>query len=143
MSRSSNNARREGASDNAQAGYTLLEFLVAFAILVVVLASLLTAFAVAMRGDRQASFLTFATLLARSKLASAGQDFPLRPGTTAARFDNGYEWRAVVRSYGSVRLGESRQAESLWVDVTVSDPASNGSRSLTLSSLEIAPRSGP
>lgn len=130
-------------NDRAQAGYTLLEFLVAFAILVVVLASLLTAFAVAMRGDRQASFLTFATLLARSKLASAGQDFPLRPGTTAARFDNGYEWRAVVRSYGAVRLGENRQVESLWVDVTVSDPASNGSRSVTLSSLEIAPRSGP
>ena len=143
MSRSINSARRRGLSGGGEAGYTLLEFLVAFAILVVVLAALLTAFAVAMRGDRQASFLTFATLLARSKLASAGQDFPLRPGTTAARFDNGYEWRAVVRSYGSVRLGENRQVESLWVDVTVSDPASNGTRSVTLSSLEIAPRSGP
>ena len=131
--------RRSGA----QTGYILLEFLVAFAILTMFLASILAAAAVAVRSDRQATFLTRATLLAKSKLAAAGVDFPLRPGTAVADTGNGYEWRAVVRNFSAAGSNQDQLTMGLWVDVTVSDPRSNGSRSLTLSSIEIIPRLRP
>jgi type II secretory pathway pseudopilin PulG len=130
------------ATGDSQAGYALLEFLVAFTILVVVLASLLAALSVSVRSDHQAIFLTRATILAKSKLAAAGQDFPLRPGTSAGSFGNGWEWRAVLRSNGGAP-GESQRVDSLWVEVTVSDGRGNGSQSMTLQSIEIVPRRGP
>lgn len=141
MSRSRPSHPKEVTGDS-RAGYALLEFLIAFAILVVVLASLLAALSVSVRSDQQAIFLTRATMLAKSKLAAAGQDFPLRPGTSAGRFDNGWEWRAVLRG-ASDASGETRQVDSLWVEVTVSEGRGTGSRSMTLRSLEIVPRRSP
>lgn len=143
MSSLTNRPIRAARRNGAQAGFILLEFLVAFAILTIFLASILAALAVAVRGDRQATFLTRATLLAKSKLAAAGVDYPLRPGTTTADVDNGYEWRAVVRNFSAGAASQDQVIVGLWVEVTVSDPRSNGSRSLTLSSVEIVPRLRP
>lgn len=81
-------------------------------------------------------------MLAKSKLAAAGRDFPLRPGTSAGSFGNGWEWRAVLRSAGGAP-GENRQVDGLWVEVTVSDGRGSGGQSMTLQSLEIVPRRGP
>jgi type II secretory pathway pseudopilin PulG len=137
---SRNEPTRVGRGRPAEAGFTLLEFLVAFTLLTVVLASLLAALFVAVRGDSQAAFVTLASSLARSKLAAAGVDFPLRPGVTSAAFENGYVWQAVVRPYGTIDIGSGRRIDGFWIEVTIADPRSNGRRSLSLSSLEIVPR---
>jgi type II secretory pathway pseudopilin PulG len=117
-------------------GFILLEFLVAFSVLTVFLAAILTGLSVAIRSDHQAAFLTRATMLARAKLAAAGVDYPLRPGTTGAELDNGYVWRADVRTFRSIAAA-GRRIQGLSVEVTVSDPRSSGRRSVSLSSIEI------
>jgi hypothetical protein len=121
-----------------QAGYTALEFLAAFTVLVLFLTAGLTAVGVAIRSDHQASFLTTATALARSKLAAAGIDFPLRPGVVSGNFDNGYSWRAEVRRYRTVGHSEQDVTNAFWVEVTVAPPSSNGRRFLSLGSIELA-----
>jgi type II secretory pathway pseudopilin PulG len=127
---------------HGQDGFTLLEFLVAFTILTLFLASGLTAIAVAIRSDSQTEFLTQASMLARSKLAAAGIDFPLRPGSASGRFHNGYVWQAEVRNYRTVAIDDDRQAVGLWVQVTISDPRS-GARTFSLGSVEISHGSEP
>jgi type II secretory pathway pseudopilin PulG len=124
-----------GASPG-EGGFVLLEFLVAFSVLTVILAAILTALSVAIRSDHQAAFLTRATMLARAKLAAAGVDYPLRPGTAGAELDNGYVWRADVRTFRSVAAA-GRRIQALSVEVTVSDPRASGRRSVSLSSIEI------
>jgi type II secretory pathway pseudopilin PulG len=122
-----------GASPG-EGGFVLLEFLVAFSVLTVILAAILTALSVAIRSDHQAAFLTRATMLARAKLAAAGVDYPLRPGTAGAELDNGYVWLADVRTFRSIPAA-GRRIQGLSVEVTVSDP--RGRRSVSLSSIEI------
>jgi type II secretory pathway pseudopilin PulG len=119
--------RTQRRSDNIkEGGFTLLECLVAFTILTLFLTSGLMAVAVAIQGDRQASFLTLASMLAKSKL-----------GSTSGRFENGYAWQATVRNYRSIALDKDRHVLGLWVEVTVYEPRSSG-RSFSLGSIEIA-----
>jgi general secretion pathway protein I len=134
---SSTNSAQCGSDRTKEGGFTLLEFLVAFTILTLFLTSGLMALAVAIQGDRQASFLTLASMLAKSKLAAAGIDFPLRPGSTSGRFENGYAWQATVRNYRSIALDKDRHVLGFWVEVTVYEPRSTG-RSFSLGSIEIA-----
>lgn len=135
MSSSSRNPGRRG---ERRSGFALLEFVAAFALLTLFLSAVLAALAMAMRNDRQAAFVTLAGLLARSKLAAAGVDFPLRPGTTAAAFPNGYGWRADVRSLGAVEIADGRRAAGYEVRVTVSRAPGAGP-SVVLSGVELVP----
>ncbi len=128
---------KKSRKDRAEEGFTLLEFLAAFTILVLFLASCLMAIAVAMRSDQQAAFLTLGSILAKSKLAAAGVDFPLQPGVASGQFANGYSWRAEVRNLSTISLDDERQVAGHWVEVTVSDPRF-GARTLSLASIEIS-----
>jgi general secretion pathway protein I len=117
-----------------QAGYALLEFVVAFTILSVFLATILAALSVALRSDKQAEFAMTAVSIAKSRLAAAGVEFPLRPGTTGSTLDNGYAWRATMRPYAAAVLETGLRIEGYWIEVTVS---SHAGRSLSLSAVKI------
>ncbi|AWN43730.1 hypothetical protein [Methylobacterium durans] len=119
----------------AEGGFTLLEFLAAFAILTLFLSAILAALAVAIRGDHQAAFLTLGSALAKGRLAAAGIDYPLRPGTTGGVLPNGYLWQAEIGRYARVPLGQDRSAAGYRVAVTVAEPPERGGRSLTLRSI--------
>jgi type II secretory pathway pseudopilin PulG len=136
------NILEKGRKSRKEDGFTLLEFIAAFTILTLFLSAGLAAIAVAVRGDRQAVFLTQAAMLAKSKLGAAGIDFPLRPGMTSGRFDNGYVWQAEVRNYRTVAIDEDRRVAGLWVQVTVADPRSSA-RTFSLDSVEIVHGTGP
>ncbi|MER2263865.1 hypothetical protein [Methylobacterium oxalidis] len=125
--------RREGRS-GTQAGFTLLEFLAAFAILVLFLSAILAALAVAIRGDHQAAFLTLGSALAKGRLAAAGIDYPLRQGSAGGVLPNGYLWRADMDRSARVPLDAGRSAAGYRVAVTVAEPPERGGRALTLRS---------
>jgi general secretion pathway protein I len=125
-----------------EAGFTLLEFLVAFALLTLFLGAALAGLSVAVRGDRQANFLTQATMLAQTKLASAGVEYPIGPGRIGGEFPNGYVWQADMRRYGPAPRRNS-PAEGYWVEVTVADPRSNGSRAVSLATVVLVPGAAP
>jgi type II secretion system protein I len=86
------------------AGFTLIEVLVAFSVLAIVLVPLLQVFGDGLGTTQTAREYARATLLARSRLAEIGVDAPLREGEETGSFDEpGFRWRTeVVRDTSEV-----------------------------------------
>lgn len=85
-------------------GFTLLEVLVAFALLAVALTLLLGTLSGAARQVGQADVRTRAVLHAQSLLTSVGIESPLREGQQQGRWEQGrYQWQLQVRPYVEAR----------------------------------------
>ncbi len=120
-------------------GFTLLEVLVAFAVLAVSLGALFQIFSTGTRASRTAEAYTYATLLAESKLASVGIEMPLHTGEQAGEFDNGFAWRVAVRPYwlDGQETDGTFSVPAYEVDVTVSWDGGGGLRSISLTTLRL------
>jgi type II secretory pathway pseudopilin PulG len=119
------------------AGFTLLEFLVAFNVLAIFLAAVLAAVSVALRGDRIATFQSIAVLQAASRINALGSEGSRVLGTHSGTFENGNQWRTVVQPYGRVEVGPNQSVDAVWVEVMVFDPSAAGRRLVRLRTLEI------
>ncbi|MCC4609020.1 prepilin-type N-terminal cleavage/methylation domain-containing protein [Xanthomonas campestris] len=85
-------------------GYTLIEVIVAFALLALALSLLLGSLSGAARQVRAADDSTRATLHAQSLLALQGMDKPLVPEQQQGSFENGhFRWSMDVRPYDEPR----------------------------------------
>ncbi|ADJ29710.1 type IV pilus modification PilV family protein [Nitrosococcus watsonii] len=82
-----------------QRGFSLLEVLVAFAILGVALGVLLQIFATGMRATTLSEDYTYAASLAETKLATIGVEAPYLEGIEEGRFDQKYSWRTTILPY--------------------------------------------
>lgn len=82
-----------------QKGFSLLEVLVAFAILAVALGALMQVFATGLRNTALAEEYTLATLHAESVLATLGTEIALEDGTLGDELDEKYSWRATITEY--------------------------------------------
>ena len=137
----SRSAISQSMTRRADSGFTLLEIIVAVAILAVSLAALLQVFSSGLKGARVAQHHTIATLLAESKLATIGVEAPLEEAETSGEYDDDYGLRAAVRRYQEP--GPDAAAESpvvaYEVVVTVSWEETGGVRSVSLSTLRLAP----
>ena len=89
---------------HAQKGFTLLEVLVAFAVLTITLGVLLNIFSLAIRTTQTAQDQQKAVLLAESKLAELDAGFTLRPGVERGDFDERFEWETRVEEFDSRAL---------------------------------------
>jgi prepilin-type N-terminal cleavage/methylation domain-containing protein len=105
----------------SEAGFTLVEVLVSFAILSIVLLTLFGGVSTALRGDRRAEFTRSALRLAKAELEIAGVGSPLMPGVTNGRFENGMEWRLSVQPYASASSNNATPA--YWVEIVVRPPS--------------------
>lgn len=123
--------------DPGEAGFTLVEVLVAFAILSIVLLALFSGLSTALFGDRRAEFTRSALRLAKAELETAGVDKPLTPGVTTGRFANGMEWKLSVQPYAA---GTPKAEPAYWVEIIVR-PSSGSNQSSFASALaaQIAP----
>jgi prepilin-type N-terminal cleavage/methylation domain-containing protein len=123
--------------DPGEAGFTLVEVLVAFAILSIVLLALFSGLSTALFGDRRAEFTRSALRLAKAELETAGVDSPLMPGVTIGRFENGMEWRLSVQPYAA---GTPSATPAYWVEIIVRPPSgSNQSSFASALAAQIAP----
>lgn len=124
-------------------GFTLIEVLVAFAILALALGVLLQVFSGGLKNARVSQAYTTAALLAESKLAAVGAEEPLAEGQSAGRFDDRFQWRVDVRPYEEAG-GSSAADPDAWpvsafeVAVTVSWDEGDEERSVSLSTLRLA-----
>jgi prepilin-type N-terminal cleavage/methylation domain-containing protein len=105
--------------DEREAGFTLIEVLVAFAILSIVLLTLFSGLSTALFGDRRAEFTRIALRQAKAELETAGIATPLTPGETTGRFENGIEWRMSVQPYAFA----SNATPAYWVKIIVRPPS--------------------
>jgi general secretion pathway protein I len=87
---------RRGSQD----GFTLVEIIVALAILALCLSVLLPTISDALWHTSEAEAQAEAASMARSLLAQAGGTVPLREGEAAGQLDNGFRWRLRMEGYG-------------------------------------------
>lgn len=123
----------------SQKGYTLIEVLVAFMILALALTVLLRIFSSGLRNVSVASDYAQATLIAESRLATAGIDNTLAVGETGGMEQERFRWTRVVSDYepaGDYRP-VVRGVHAYHVEVTVSWPHGDRTRRVELSTIKL------
>ncbi len=137
-----------------QAGFTLLEVLVAFVVLALVLGVILRIHSQGLERVGESDLQTRAVMLAESKLALLGADIPLEEGETQGEAEGGLAWTLRLSSYepeqeepqaaaaeGMITLPPVEAVQLLRVEVVVSwggkGPPAEGIR---LTTLRLAPR---
>ncbi len=126
---------------NSQRGFTLLEVVVAFAIVALSLGVVFSVYGTAFDGIRRAGQVTAALLAAESKLAEMGVTTPLRTGSVGGTLDGGYRWLAAVRPYRSAPRAarDTLPVLAYEVEVTVSWGPGSG-QAVTLNAVRLVRR---
>jgi len=121
-------------------GFTLLEILVALAIMGLALVALFRAGSGGVFAVDAAGHVTEAIERAQSHLAEIGRLAAITPGETEGDDGGGYRWRARVRPLAAWQVGGDAAAATITlfqVEMTISWKAGAGRRSVVLSSLRL------
>jgi general secretion pathway protein I len=120
-------------------GFTLIEMVIALAILGLTLSVLYGAFESALSRSRHDARLSEGTLIAQSLLARAGTEWPLTDGTTRGEW-NAYTYELTQQTV-SPPLGQPVYTQpTVRVTASVNWTEFAGHRDVTLSTLKLAPR---
>ncbi len=127
-----------------QHGFSLLEVLVAFAILSVSLGVLLQVFATGLRNAGVADDYTQATLYAESILAAYGRETPLGEGIHEGPINDRFSWRSTVSAYTEgIPDPEKTRMRAYRISVEVFWRGLTQTRSVVLETLRLAPVEPP
>ncbi len=127
-------------------GFTLVETLVAFAVLAVAMSQLMTALGGAAQNESRADFFLRASREGQSQLDALGVTGRIAQGETNGRYEDGLLWSLKVEPYvtleSPMRTGE---VASFWALLTIRRPGSRegATQSLTLATLKIVTTTEP
>jgi general secretion pathway protein I len=130
------NRDRKNGSD----GFTLVEVVVALAILAVSLGALLRIFSNDLSRTSQIEAEVVANSLAQTLVARAGMDQPLVNGETSGQFNNGFRWRLHVAPYGDGQDATAAPVVARLLSAIVSWQDGGIERSVSLATLRLAPK---
>jgi general secretion pathway protein I len=123
-----------------QRGFSLLEVLVAFAILSISLGVLLQVFATGLRNAGVADDYTQATLYAESILAAYGREAPLNQGVHEGSINDRFSWRGTVSAYADNMPDPEKTRMRAWrVSVEVFWRGLTQTRSVMLETVRLTP----
>jgi general secretion pathway protein I len=128
-------------SSSSARGFTLIEVLVAFAILALTLAALMQVFTTGLRSADAVDRHLMATMLARSVLDDVGTEIPIVAGEQSAEIEQGYRWTVRILPSGAI----PPVAEAEWITVPYEvqvEVAWNGRPVTTLTTLRLAAEPG-
>lgn len=126
--------RRRGSR---AAGFTLIEVLVALAILGLALAAIYETFAHGLRNDSVGRRYIAATVLAEGRLAALGTERGIRPGRWGGETPDGYRWAVAVRPTVEAGAGPPGRPRLYEVEVRVLWDQAGRSREVRLTSLRL------
>lgn len=121
-----------------QGGFSLLEVVVAFAILAVSLGVLVQIFALALNTTALSGTYSKAVALAEQRLAAVGVDIPLQAGSFSGEPEDGLAWRIVIEPYspGDLPL-ENAPLQPFVVTAVASWDDAAGPRQISLTTLRL------
>lgn len=125
------------------AGFTLIEAVVALAVLALSLTVLVPVFGEVIERSSRATAQATAASLASSLTARLGTDLPLVEGKTSGAFGNGYGWELEIAAYGGAEDRAAWPVAPYQVQATVTWSAGGRERSVTVTTLRLAPKDGP
>jgi general secretion pathway protein I len=119
----------------SEAGFTLVEVVVAFAIVTIMLAALYQAIAGAYRGYARTQIREQALALARAHLEAIGVEEPLLPGERTGTYSTGLAWRLTVEPAGT----SSFRGHAFRIVLEALDPGENPLLRLETFKLDVTP----
>jgi general secretion pathway protein I len=133
------------SAPRAQAGFTLLEVIVAFVLLALTLATVFQVFSAGLARASDLDEYAKALVIAQSRMASVGIEDKLeRHESQGESDDHRYRWAVRVEPYEEVREGAAQPQGSVVmfkVDSVVGWRAADGrEREVRLSTLQVGPR---
>jgi general secretion pathway protein I len=127
-------------------GFTLIETLVAFAVLALAMSQLMAALSGAAQNESRADFFLRASREGQSQLDALGVEGRVVRGETNGSYDDGLLWSLTVEPYVTVKSPmRTGEVLSFWAHLTIRRPGSQeGARqSLTLTTLKIVTTNEP
>jgi general secretion pathway protein I len=121
---------------NRRRGFTLIEVLVAFAILAVALTALFQVFSSGLGAIGTAERHSMAAMLARSILDDVGAEIPLAVGEQRGELDDGFSWLVRIERSAVTNLVADGGELYIPYDVTVEISWGHG-RALSLTTLRV------
>ena len=119
-------------------GFTLVEVLVAFAILALVLGTVFRTLSTGLSHERTAKLATARVLEARSVIDRVGGDLPLEEGTTTGELATGEPWTLTV-SLADPETEDRFEARPLHADLADLRVDGADGRTLHLQTLKLGP----
>jgi len=128
------------AHADSEAGFTLVEVIVALAILSLGIGGLLGMISTSLQQIAAAARLTEARSLAQSLLARVGADLPISLLEQAGELPNGYRWTLKASAYGDPKQHEEWPIGAYRVSAEVEWLDSGSRRAFSLETLRLGPK---
>lgn len=124
----------------AESGYSLVEVLVAFAILATSLGTLFSAFGTTARLSQVSEERTIAILHARSVLDGLSLEPIDEPTVTSGELDEVYRWETEIRPYGTEDDHEAWIATPYEISVSILWTSGVAEKSVRLDTVRLLPK---
>jgi general secretion pathway protein I len=120
-----------------QGGFSLLEVIVAFAILSLTLGVLMQIFSRSMTTTSISGDYSRAATLAEARLNAVGLEIPLEPGQVSGEPEEGMQWQIFIDLYDLAAVSWEAPLQPYLVTAVVSWDTAEGTREVSLSTLRL------